>query len=104
MTRRAWGLLVALFGCLGLVAGCGGGGESAGKRVNWYVFDEPSGAFDAAVKRCNKEAEHADRHPFTIRRELNCQYRTVPPDGRYAGMYTQSSGIATPCSAWTRSA
>jgi multiple sugar transport system substrate-binding protein len=56
MTGRALGLIVALAACLGLVAGCGGGGESAGKQVNWYVFDEPSGAFDEAVQRCNEEA------------------------------------------------
>ena len=57
MTRRAWGLLVALAAGAAFVASCGGGGgESAGRQVNWYVFDEPSGAFDEAVARCNREA------------------------------------------------
>ena len=57
MTRRAWGLLVALAAGAAFVASCGGGGgESAGRQVNWYVFDEPSGAFDEAVADCNREA------------------------------------------------
>jgi multiple sugar transport system substrate-binding protein len=50
-------LLVALIGCTALLAGCGGDGESAGKRVNWYVFREPSGVYDEAVERCNREAK-----------------------------------------------
>jgi multiple sugar transport system substrate-binding protein len=49
--------VVAVVSCAAFVAACGGGGgESAGKQVNWYVFDEPSGAFDEAVQRCNGEA------------------------------------------------
>jgi len=44
------------------LAACGVGGEDAatgGKTVNWYVFDEPGGAFDAAVATCNEQAEGA---------------------------------------------
>jgi trehalose/maltose transport system substrate-binding protein len=38
-------------------AGCGSGGGGGGaKTVNWYVFSEPGGAYDAAVATCNKQA------------------------------------------------
>jgi trehalose/maltose transport system substrate-binding protein len=41
-------------------AGCGGGGSGGGSRtVNWYVFSEPGGAYDAAVATCNKQAKGA---------------------------------------------
>jgi hypothetical protein len=29
--------------------GCGGSSASGSKTVNWYVFKEPGGAFDAAA-------------------------------------------------------
>ena len=53
---RAWrrGLLVAL--AASLLAACGGsGGESAGgtPTVNWYIFHEPSGSFQAAAASCS---------------------------------------------------
>src|SRR5436190_18443865 len=38
-------------------AGCGaqrGAGRS--RTLNWYVFNEPGGAYDAAVTRCNRQA------------------------------------------------
>jgi multiple sugar transport system substrate-binding protein len=39
------------------VGACGSGGESGGARqINWYVFNEPGGAFEAAVKTCNQQA------------------------------------------------
>jgi multiple sugar transport system substrate-binding protein len=46
-------VLVAL-----LAAGCGGGdgGGSGDRTINWYTFDEPSGAFDEGAKNCNEEA------------------------------------------------
>ncbi|HEX3278948.1 MAG TPA: extracellular solute-binding protein, partial [Thermoleophilaceae bacterium] len=31
----------------------GGGGKNA---INWYVFNEPGGAYDKAVAECNKQA------------------------------------------------
>jgi multiple sugar transport system substrate-binding protein len=42
-----------------LAVGCGfssdeGGG--AGAEINWYVFNEPSGAFEKAIAKCNEEA------------------------------------------------
>ena len=45
-----------------LAAGCGVGGEEGGsgaRAINWYVFNEPGGAFDKAVADCNKEADGA---------------------------------------------
>ena len=40
-----------------IVAGCGEDGGGAGDRtINWYTFDEPSGAFDEGAKNCNEEA------------------------------------------------
>jgi multiple sugar transport system substrate-binding protein len=39
------------------VAACGGsGGGSGPPAVNWYVFQEPSGAYNDAVANCNGEA------------------------------------------------
>ena len=47
-------VLVAAFAA----SGCGGGSESSGAgTVNWYVFNEPGGAYDAAVATCNKQAD-----------------------------------------------
>jgi trehalose/maltose transport system substrate-binding protein len=50
--------LVALVAAVGLaVAGCGSDNGGGGSRtVNWYVFNEPGGAFDQAIKTCNQEA------------------------------------------------
>jgi multiple sugar transport system substrate-binding protein len=44
-------LLPALGGC---GSSEGGGGARA---INWYVFNEPGGAYDKAVSDCNKEAD-----------------------------------------------
>jgi multiple sugar transport system substrate-binding protein len=38
------------------VAACGGSGGSGPPKVNWYVFQEPSGAYNDAVANCNKQA------------------------------------------------
>ena len=43
---------VALTAC-GVGGGEGGGGPNA---INWYVFNEPGGAYDKAVADCNKQA------------------------------------------------
>ena len=44
-----------------LLAGCGVGdtGEAGARTVKWYVFNEPGGAFEDAIKRCNDEAKGA---------------------------------------------
>ena len=44
----------------GLATACGVGGDEGGtgaRAINWYVFNEPGGAFDKAVADCNKEAD-----------------------------------------------
>src|SRR4051812_23439764 len=39
-------------------AGCGGSSKSGGPAtVNWYVFKEPGGAFDAAAATCSKSSQ-----------------------------------------------
>src|SRR3954454_22454347 len=38
-------------------AGCGGSSKSGGPAtINWYVFKEPGGAFDAAAATCTKSS------------------------------------------------
>jgi multiple sugar transport system substrate-binding protein len=38
-------------------SGCGGSSKSGGPAtVNWYVFKEPGGAFDAAAAKCSKDS------------------------------------------------
>src|SRR5215208_6899342 len=49
-----------LFACLTIalgasMAGCGGGSSGGSRDVNWYVFNEPGGGYDAAVAQCNKQ-------------------------------------------------
>src|SRR3954462_10789595 len=37
--------------------GCGGSSKSGGPAtINWYVFKEPGGAFDAAAAKCTKDS------------------------------------------------
>jgi multiple sugar transport system substrate-binding protein len=45
----------------GLLVGCGGGGDdgSGAPVLKWYVYNEPSGAFRTAAKRCTKAADGA---------------------------------------------
>jgi multiple sugar transport system substrate-binding protein len=41
-------------------SGCGVGGQEGGtgaRAINWYVFNEPGGAYDQAVSECNDEAQ-----------------------------------------------
>jgi multiple sugar transport system substrate-binding protein len=43
---------------LAAIAGVGCGGSSSdSKTINWYVFNEPSGAFQDGIKNCNAEAK-----------------------------------------------
>ncbi len=57
MRRRAW-LLAGSLVVVIAVAGCGGSGSSGGRAtLNLWVFNEPSGAFKAAVKSCS-DASH----------------------------------------------
>ena len=45
------GLVLAL-----LLPACGGGDKGGTRTVKWYVFREPSGAFEAAAKACSDSA------------------------------------------------
>jgi len=45
--------LVMVLGAV--VAGCGSSGSSGPPTINWYVFNEPGGGYDAAVANCNKQ-------------------------------------------------
>jgi len=56
---------IALATALALGA-CGGGEDTAGgaRGLNWYVFNEPSGAYQQAVDRCNEDA--GGRYRVTI--------------------------------------
>src|SRR3954466_10843141 len=56
-----WGRRSAVLATLVLAAltgaGCGGSSKSTGPTtVNWYVFKEPGGAFDAAAAKCSKDS------------------------------------------------
>ncbi len=39
-----------------LVGACGGDGEGGVPSLTWYVFDEPSGAYDQAAADCSQQA------------------------------------------------
>lgn len=59
------GLLLSAAGC-----GVGDSGSSTGRTLNWYVFNEPGGANEQAIKTCNQEA----RGRYRIR------YQRLPTD------------------------
>jgi multiple sugar transport system substrate-binding protein len=48
-------LRLALVACLLTAAGCASG-EEDGNTLNWYVFQEPSGAFEQAALRCSQQS------------------------------------------------
>jgi len=59
--RAAWRLM----GCLlALGAGACGDGAKEDATVRWYVFDEPSGAFDAAAGRCAEDGSNIEIVPL----------------------------------------
>ncbi len=46
--------------CLAVLSGCGIGGDDAAsgaRSINWYVFNEPGGAYEQAISDCNKQAD-----------------------------------------------
>ncbi len=54
---KLFGFGLAAVGAVAL-ASCGSGGSSGGPpNINWYVFNEPGGAYEAAVKNCNEKAQ-----------------------------------------------
>ena len=55
--RTRTGLRRGLLAMVALVAAaCGGEGEGAVPTLTWYVFDEPSGAYDEAARTCSEQA------------------------------------------------
>ncbi|QXC60019.1 ABC transporter substrate-binding protein [Aquihabitans sp. G128] len=55
--RGAAVAVTGLFLAAGLAA-CGGGGDEGGvPTLNWYVYNEPSGAFTDAASACNEAAD-----------------------------------------------
>ena len=55
---RRWAAGCAALAAAAAAAGCGSGGREEGgaRTLNWYVFNEPGGAYDEAVNRCNRQA------------------------------------------------
>jgi multiple sugar transport system substrate-binding protein len=54
--RLRIGLALCVLGAA-VAGGCGSGGSGSGTpTINWYVFNEPGGSYDAAVADCNKQA------------------------------------------------
>ena len=59
--RSVWPVVAALIAGLTLVAaGCGfeseDSGGGSGVTLNWYVFNEPGGAFEDAINACNEQS------------------------------------------------
>ncbi|MDQ4130360.1 MAG: ABC transporter substrate-binding protein, partial [Actinomycetota bacterium] len=55
MRRNA--ALVAVLVAVLAASGCGSGEAAGGPpTIRWYIFDEPSGAFDEGIETCNAEA------------------------------------------------
>jgi multiple sugar transport system substrate-binding protein len=51
---------LALTAAVATGAGCGGGGSGSGPpTINFYSYNEPGGAYDAAIATCNKQAKGA---------------------------------------------
>src|SRR3954471_23720628 len=54
--RRTSAVVVAaLVLAAGVATGCGSRSSSGPPTLNWYVFNEPGGGYDAAVANCNKQ-------------------------------------------------
>jgi multiple sugar transport system substrate-binding protein len=59
IARIALTALVAAAALTAAGCGSGGGGSKGPVTLNWYVYNEPGGSYDAAVANCNKRANGA---------------------------------------------
>jgi len=58
MRSRCRSIALAATVLAAAVTGCGSGeGGAGGRTVNWYSFDEPSGAYQDAIANCNRQAD-----------------------------------------------
>jgi len=57
-TTRRMGALLATAAATALLAACGSSGKGP-VRLNWYVFPEPSGSFQAAATECTNNSHGA---------------------------------------------
>ena len=63
--RPSWAAAVAAL-TVAVAVGCGFSDEQGGggaRTLNWYVFNEPGGAYEEAIKACNEEAERPLQDP-----------------------------------------
>src|SRR4051812_14849911 len=54
-TRR-WGCGLIVATTASLLVACGGAGQTGPPTLNWYIFHEPSGSFQAAAASCSAAA------------------------------------------------
>lgn len=58
--RRGPVLVAAVLAAASLLGACGGGGGGSGRpTLNWYIFHEPSGSFEAAAADCSAASNGA---------------------------------------------
>src|SRR3954465_15619349 len=53
---RTSGVVATLAIAAVTAAGCGGSSSKGVATLNWYVFNEPSGSFSAAAKKCSQQS------------------------------------------------
>ncbi len=56
MERRV-SVITVVVALAAIVAGCGGGSSNGTAKLTFWAYNEPSGAFDSAVKYCNGQAK-----------------------------------------------
>lgn len=59
-------ILTSLLLAAGVLAACGGDDEAGPATLQWYVFDEPSGSFEAAAQACTEAADGEYQLDITV--------------------------------------